>query len=40
MKKEAIQTQAVLTLLEYGLTEVKRAPSQIFDLLLNMPLWA
>ena len=26
--------------LKYGLTEVKKAPSQMFDLVLNMPLWA
>ena len=25
--------------LKYGLTEVKKAPSQMFDLVLNMPLW-
>ena len=27
------------TFLKYGLTEVKKAPSQMFDLVLNMPLW-
>ena len=26
------------TFLKYGLTEVKKAPSQMFDLVLNMPL--
>ena len=25
--------------LKYGLMEVKKAPSQIFDLVLSMPLW-
>ena len=28
------------TFLKYGLTKVKKAPSQIFDSVLNMPLWA
>ena len=28
------------TFLKYDLTKVKKAPSQIFDLVLNMPLWA
>ena len=27
------------TFLKYGLTEVKKAPSWMFDLVLNMPLW-
>ena len=26
------------TFLKYGLTKVKKGPSQIFDLVLNMPL--
>ena len=25
--------------LKYGLTEIIKAPSQVFDLVLNMPLW-
>ena len=28
------------TFLKYGLTEVKKAPSWMFDLVLNMHLWA
>ena len=28
------------TFLKYGLTEVKKAPSQMSDVDLNMPLWA
>ena len=28
------------TFLKLGLTEVKKAPSQMSDLVLNMPLWA
>ena len=27
------------TFLKYGSTEVKKAPSQMFDLVLNMSLW-
>ena len=27
------------TFLKYGLTKVKKTPSQMFDLVLNMPLW-
>ena len=27
------------TFLKYGLTEVKKAPLQMFDLVLNIPLW-
>ena len=27
------------TFLKYGLTEVKKAPSWMFDLVLDMPLW-
>ena len=27
------------TFLKYGLTEVKKALLQMFDLVLNMPLW-
>ena len=27
------------TILKYGLTEVKKAPSQMFHLVVNMPLW-
>ena len=28
------------TFLKYGLTEVKKAPLQMLELVLNMPLWA
>ena len=28
----------LITFLKYGLTEVKKTPSQMFDLVLNMPL--
>ena len=38
--KKRINSIELSTFLKYGLTEVKKAPSQIFDLVLNMPLWA